>query len=54
MGSGSASPRPRNDELRNCAVEIGSSVYLPMTLPQRIEELFGIALSMAAEIEDPV
>ncbi|MBK8118616.1 MAG: Fic family protein [Sulfuritalea sp.] len=53
MGSGSAFPRPRNDELRNCAVEIGSSVYLPMTLPQRIEELFGIALSMAAEIEDP-
>ena len=41
-------------KLRNRAVEIGSSVYLPMTLPQRIEELFGIALSMAAEIEDPV
>lgn len=39
--------------LRNRAVEIGASVYLPMALPQRIEELFGIVLGMAAEIEDP-
>lgn len=39
--------------LRNRAVEIGGSVYLPMALPQRIEELFGIVLGMAAEIEDP-
>lgn len=40
-------------KLRNRAVEIGGSVYLPMALPQRIEELFGIVLGMAAEIEDP-
>jgi len=40
-------------KLRNRAVEIGGSVYLPIALPQRIEELFGIALGMAAEIEDP-
>jgi hypothetical protein len=40
-------------KLRNRAVEIGGSVYLPMALPQRIEALFGIVLSMAAEIEDP-
>ncbi|MDO8958960.1 MAG: Fic family protein [Rhodocyclaceae bacterium] len=40
-------------KLRNRAVEIGGSVYLPMALPQRIEELFGIVLGMAAEIADP-
>ncbi len=40
-------------KLRNRAVEIGGSVYLPIALPQRIEELFGIALHMAAEIADP-
>lgn len=40
-------------KLRNRAVEIGGSVYLPMALPQRIEELFEIVLGMAAEIEDP-
>lgn len=39
--------------LRNRAVEIGGSVYLPIALPQRIEELFGIVLDMAAGIEDP-
>ncbi|MFA5240865.1 MAG: Fic family protein [Sulfuricella sp.] len=39
-------------KLRNRAVEIGGSVYLPIALPQRIEELFGIVLGMAAEIED--
>lgn len=40
-------------KLRNRAVEIGGSVYLPIALPQRIEELFRIVLHMAAEIEDP-
>jgi len=40
-------------KLRNRAVEIGGSVYLPIAMPQRIEELFGIVLGMAAEIEDP-
>ena len=39
--------------LRNRAVEIGGSVYLPIALPQRIEELFNVVLGMAAEIEDP-
>ena len=38
--------------LRQRAVEIGGSVYLPRALPQRIEELFIIVLDMAAEIED--
>jgi hypothetical protein len=40
-------------KLRNRAVEIAGSVYLPVALPQRIEELFGIVLQMAAEIADP-
>lgn len=40
-------------KLRNHAVEIGGSVFLPIALPQRIEELFGIVLGMAAEIQDP-
>lgn len=39
--------------LRNRAVEIGGSVYLPVALPQRLEELFGIVIQMAAEIHDP-
>jgi Fic family protein len=34
-------------------VEIGGSVYLPIALPQRLEELFAIILGMAAEIIDP-
>ena len=40
--------------IRNRAVEIGGSVYLPVVaLPQRLEELFGIVIQMAAEIDDP-
>ena len=39
--------------IRRRAVEIGGSVYLPVALPQRLEELFGIVVSMAAEIADP-
>lgn len=39
--------------IRRRAVEIGGSVYAPVALPQRLEELFGIVVSMAAEIEDP-
>lgn len=39
--------------IRRRAVEIGGSVYLPVTLPQRLEELFGIVVQMAAEIADP-
>jgi hypothetical protein len=34
-------------------VEIGGSVYLPIAMPQRLGELFGIVMSMAAEIRDP-
>ncbi|MFZ3159121.1 MAG: Fic family protein [Rhodoferax sp.] len=39
--------------LRRRAVDIGGSVYLPVALPQRLEELFGINIQMAAEIDDP-
>ena len=39
--------------IRSRAVEIGGSVYLPVALPQRLEELFGIVVQMAAEIHDP-
>ena len=39
--------------IRNRAVEIGGSVYLPVALPQRLEELFGIVIQMAAQIDDP-
>jgi Fic family protein len=39
--------------LRLRAVEIGGSVYLPMSLPQGLQDLFGIVVQMAAEIDDP-
>ena len=39
--------------LRRRAVEIGGSVYLPLALPSRIEELFGLVVEMAAEIRVP-
>jgi hypothetical protein len=39
--------------IRNRAVDIGGSVYLPIALPQRLEELFGIVVDIAAEILDP-
>ena len=39
--------------IRRRAVEIGGSVYMPVALPQRLEELFGIVIQMAAEIDDP-
>lgn len=39
--------------IRNRPVEIGGSVYMPIAMPQRLEELFGIVMSMAAEIDDP-
>jgi len=39
--------------IRNRPVEIGGSVYLPIAMPQRLGELFGIVMNMAAEIRDP-
>ncbi len=39
--------------VRQRAVEIGGSVFRPIALPQRLEELFGIVMHMAAEVADP-
>ncbi|QSA95813.1 Fic family protein [Methylococcus sp. EFPC2] len=39
--------------IRNHPVDIGGSVYLPIAMPQRLEELFGIVVIMASEIRDP-
>jgi hypothetical protein len=39
--------------IRERAVEIGGSVYLPVALPQRLEELFTVILDMVNEIADP-
>ena len=39
--------------VRSRAVEIGGTVYLPIALPQRLEDLFGIVVRMAAEVHDP-
>jgi hypothetical protein len=40
-------------KLRGHAVGIIGSVYLPVAMPQRIEDLFGTVLGMAADIIDP-
>ena len=39
--------------LRQRAVGIGGSVYLPLASPQGVQDLFGFVVEMAAEIEDP-
>lgn len=39
--------------IRRRAVDIGGSVYLPLAMPQQLEELFGYVVKMAAEIADP-
>lgn len=47
-------PDPRAcGRIRERVVGIGGSVYHPMALPQRLEELFQIVLDMAQEIVDP-
>ena len=39
--------------IRERLVEIGGSVYLPLAMPQRLDELFTVVLDMATEIVDP-
>lgn len=39
--------------VRQRAVGIGGSVYLPLAQPQVLDEVFGIVVQMAAEITDP-
>ena len=47
-----ADPR-MSGRLRSRPVGIGGSTYMPLAIPQKIEELFGITVGMAAEITDP-
>ena len=37
----------------SCSFETTGERRLPVALPQRLEELFGIVIQMAAEIDDP-
>ncbi len=47
-------PDPRAcGRIRVRPVDIGGSVFYPVAMPQRIEQLFGIVVNMAAEIHDP-
>jgi len=39
--------------LRKCRVGIGGSVYLPLSFPQQLEQIFYIVVDMASEIRDP-
>ena len=39
--------------VRTIAVDIGGSVYRPLALPQKLDELFGHVLDIGREIEDP-
>lgn len=40
-------------QIRRRLVEISGSVYQPIAMPQRLEELFNIVVSIAREIKDP-
>ena len=47
-------PNPRDEgRLREHTVEIASSVYRPLAVPAKVEQLFDIVLEKAAAIEDP-
>lgn len=47
-------PNPSDEgRLRQHAVEIGKSVYRPLSIPAQIDELFGLLLEKAARISDP-
>ena len=47
-------PNPSDEgRLRQHAVEIGKSVYRPLSIPAQIDELFGLLLEKAAKISDP-
>ena len=39
--------------VRSIAVEISGSVYRPLALPQKLDELFGLVLEIGNEITDP-
>lgn len=47
-------PNPSDEgRLRQHAVDIGKSVYRPISVPTQIDELFGLLLEKAAKISDP-
>ena len=53
LSDGLLADRSACGRIRHRPVEIGGSVYMPIAMPQRLEELFRIILSMAQEIRDP-
>jgi fido (protein-threonine AMPylation protein) len=47
-------PNPSDEgRLRQHAVEIGKSIFRPLSIPAQIDELFGLLLEKAAKISDP-
>lgn len=53
LSDGLLADRHSCGRIRSRAVEISGSVYLPIALPQRIEELFQYVLATAEAIHDP-
>jgi hypothetical protein len=53
LSDGLLSDRQSCGRIRTRAVEISGSVYLPIALPQRLEELFRYVLATAEAIVDP-
>ena len=53
LSDGLLADRSACGRIRNRAVDIRGSVYRPIAMPQRLDELFRIILSMAKEIRDP-
>lgn len=53
LSDGLLADRSACGRIRHRPVDIGGSVYLPMAMPKRLEELFKIILTMAKEIRDP-
>jgi Fic family protein len=53
LSDGLLADRSAGGRIRHRPVEIGGSVYMPIAMPQRLDELFRIILSMAQEIHDP-
>ncbi len=53
LSDGLLADRSACGRIRRRPVEIGGSVYMPIGMPQRLDELFRIILSMAQEIRDP-
>ena len=53
LSDGLLADRMACGRLRRHAVHIAGSVYLPIAVPQPIEELFGLMTGMANEISDP-